>query len=117
MRFSCQETEAPGFVHDVFECTKCRSIQSYVTPVQMKANLRLSPVTERRKTPARQTQDKTIIVPSEQQLSLFVKRVRRAMQDGKSQHFFCIQSEEDQARGYPDVMRVLEWIEEAATTG
>jgi hypothetical protein len=31
MRFSCQEIEKPGFVHDVFECTRCRSTQSYVT--------------------------------------------------------------------------------------
>jgi hypothetical protein len=116
MRFSCQETEAPGFIHDVFECAKCRSIQSYVTPVQMKANPRVSPVTERRKKPPLRTQDKTLVIPSEQQLSLFVKRVRRAMQDAKSRHFFCIQSDEDLARGYPDVLRVLEWIEEAATT-
>src|SRR5882724_2017363 len=32
MRSSCQEIEKPGFVHDVFECPKCRSTQSYVTP-------------------------------------------------------------------------------------
>jgi hypothetical protein len=32
MRFSCKEVEKPGFVHDVFECPKCRSTQSYVTP-------------------------------------------------------------------------------------
>ena len=31
MRFSCKEIEKPGVVHDVFECTKCRSIQSFVT--------------------------------------------------------------------------------------
>src|ERR1700694_3510685 len=32
MRSSCKEIEKPGFVHDVFECPKCRSTQSYVTP-------------------------------------------------------------------------------------
>jgi hypothetical protein len=32
MWFSCTETEKPGFVHNVYECKKCRSIQSYVTP-------------------------------------------------------------------------------------
>src|SRR5437868_13428118 len=31
MRFSCKEIEKPGFAHDVFECPKCRSTQSYVT--------------------------------------------------------------------------------------
>src|SRR5882762_4789713 len=34
MRSSCKEIEKPGFVHDVFECPKCRSTQSYVTPEQ-----------------------------------------------------------------------------------
>jgi hypothetical protein len=33
MRFSCTEEEKPGFVHHVYECTKCRSTQSFVTPV------------------------------------------------------------------------------------
>jgi hypothetical protein len=32
MRFSCVEEEKPGFVHHVYECTKCRSTQSFVTP-------------------------------------------------------------------------------------
>jgi hypothetical protein len=33
MRFSCIEPDKPGFVHHVYECTKCRSTQSFVTPV------------------------------------------------------------------------------------
>ena len=35
MRFSCTEPEPdkPGFQHHVYECTKCRSTQSFVTPV------------------------------------------------------------------------------------
>jgi hypothetical protein len=35
MRFSCTEPEPgqPGFVHHIYECTKCRSTQSFVTPV------------------------------------------------------------------------------------
>jgi hypothetical protein len=32
MRFSCIEEEKPGFVHHVYECKKCRSTQSFVTP-------------------------------------------------------------------------------------
>ncbi len=31
MHYSCTEIEKPGFVHDVYECSKCRSTQSYVT--------------------------------------------------------------------------------------
>jgi transposase-like protein len=33
MRFSCVEPEPnkPGFVHQVYECTKCRTTQSVVT--------------------------------------------------------------------------------------
>lgn len=35
MRFSCTEPEPekPGFVHHVYECRKCRSTQSFVTPL------------------------------------------------------------------------------------
>jgi hypothetical protein len=33
MRFSCIEPDKPGFVHHIYECTKCRSTQSFVTPV------------------------------------------------------------------------------------
>ena len=33
MRFSCTEPEKPGFVHHVYECTKCRSTQSFVTAI------------------------------------------------------------------------------------
>jgi hypothetical protein len=33
MRFSCTEEEKPGFAHHVYECKKCRSTQSFVTPV------------------------------------------------------------------------------------
>jgi hypothetical protein len=35
MHFSClePEPEQPGFVHYIYECTKCRSTQSYVTPL------------------------------------------------------------------------------------
>jgi len=32
MRFSCIEEEKPGFVHHVYECTKCRITQSFVIP-------------------------------------------------------------------------------------
>jgi predicted nucleic-acid-binding Zn-ribbon protein len=31
MRFSCTEPDKPGFVHHAYECTKCRSTQSYHT--------------------------------------------------------------------------------------
>ena len=33
MRFSCTELEKPGFAHHVYECIKCRSTQSFVTPL------------------------------------------------------------------------------------
>jgi hypothetical protein len=33
MRFSCTEHDKPGFVHHVYECAKCRSTQSFVTPL------------------------------------------------------------------------------------
>ena len=46
--------------------------------------------------------------PSNDQLALFAKRVRRAIRDG---HIFGIPSGEDDFRGYPDVLRTLDWIE------
>jgi hypothetical protein len=33
MRLSCTEPDKPGFVHRVYECTKCRITQSIVTPL------------------------------------------------------------------------------------
>ena len=117
MRFSCQEPEASGFLHDVFECTKCRSTQSYVTPAHSNIDLRKPSVAERRSSCLSRPENKNILVPSEQHLSLFLRRVRRAMQDANSRHLFCIQSDENEARAYPDVLRVLEWIEDVATAG
>ncbi|SHG77621.1 hypothetical protein SAMN05444169_4073 [Bradyrhizobium erythrophlei] len=33
MLFSFTEEEKPGFVHHIYECRRCRSTQSFVTPV------------------------------------------------------------------------------------
>jgi hypothetical protein len=52
--------------------------------------------------------------PSNDQLSLFAKRVRRAMRDDKSRHFFGVASGESDFNGYADVLRSLEWIEDLA---
>jgi len=49
--------------------------------------------------------------PSNDQLALFAKRVRRAIRDESSRHIFGIPSGEDDFRGYPDVLRTLDWIE------
>ena len=35
MRFSCTEPDKPGFVHHVYECRKCSSTQSFVTPIEV----------------------------------------------------------------------------------
>ena len=135
MRFSCQEIEQSGFVHDVFECTKCRSTQSYVTSEQAawsgtdrriaadrrsgadtRSEAERQMVGERRSQTLR-TQDQNREAgqqPSAEQLSLFAKRIKRAMRDEKSRHLFCIASGEDDFRGHADVLRVLQWIEELA---
>jgi hypothetical protein len=135
MRFSCKEAESSGFVHDVFECPKCRSTQSYITPEQtnlMGGNRRVTRdrrsgsdtrteadrqiVGERRSQIVRRfNQDRgTSRQPSTDQLSLFAKRVKRAMRDEKSRHLFCIASGEGDFRAHADVLRVLEWIEDLA---
>ena len=135
MRFSCEEAAEPGFVHDVFECPKCRSTQSYITPEQpvgLGANRRSATerrsgldtrseaerqlIGERRSGIDRRSSDagKAREQPSHDQLSLFVKRVRRAMRDERGRHFFGIASGEGDFRGYADVVRSLEWIESLA---
>ncbi len=54
--------------------------------------------------------------PSNDQLSLFAKRVRRAIRDENSRHIFGVPSGEDDFRGYPDVLRTLDWIESLANS-
>lgn len=135
MRFSCKEAESSGFVHDVFECPKCRSTQSYITPEQVTLLGGDRRVTRDRRSGSdtRSEADRQIVgerrsqivrrfnqnggagrQPSADQFSLFAKRVKRAMRDEKSRHFFCVASAEGDFRGYADVLRVLEWIEDLA---
>ena len=132
MRFSCKEIERSGFVHDVFECPKCRSTQSYITPEQApqlrgerrvagdrrsgidtRSEAEKQMVGERRSQIVRRSDQKKRVSqqPPIDQLSTFAKRVKRAMRDEKSRHFFCVASGENDFRGYADVLRVLEWIE------
>ena len=54
--------------------------------------------------------------PSKDQLSLFAKRIRRAMRDPNSRHIFGHSSGEDDFRGHPDVLRTLDWIEDLANS-
>ena len=46
--------------------------------------------------------------PSDEQLALFAKRVRRAIRDEGSRHIFGIASGESDFSGYPDVLRTLD---------
>src|SRR5258707_6914580 len=102
MRSSCKEIEKPGFVHDVFECPKCRSTQSYVTPEQTprlggerretkdrrSGRDTRSEAEERRSKIRRYDHDRRASEqPPKDQLSLFAKRVRRAIADEKRRHF------------------------------
>jgi hypothetical protein len=130
MKFSCKEIERSGFVHDVFECPKCRSTQSYITPEQApqlggerrvtgdrrsgidtRSEAEKQRVGERRSQIVRRSDPnkRASQQPSTDQLA---KRVKRAMRDEKSRHFFCIASGENDFRGHADVLRVLEWIED-----
>ena len=135
MSFSCKEVESPGFVNDVFECRSCRSTQSYVTSERAdRVGLERRVTQDRRSGPDRRSEAERQMVgerrsqivrragqnkvvsqqPSPDQLSLFAKRVKRAMRDEKSRHFFCVASGENDFRGHADVLRVLQWIEELA---
>jgi hypothetical protein len=54
--------------------------------------------------------------PSNEQLALFAKRVRRAIRDEGARHIFGIPSGEGDFRSYPDVARTLDWIEGLASS-
>ena len=69
-----------------------------------------------RRSPADRRSGKAIEQPSKEQLSLFVKRVRRAMRDPNSRHTFGTSSGEDDFRGHPDVLRTLDWLEDLASS-
>ena len=49
--------------------------------------------------------------PTNEQLALFAKRVRRAISNETTRHHFGVSSEEYVFALFPDVMRTLEWIE------
>ena len=80
---------------------------------------------QNRKSERRATADRKLIGgpaglayrPSDEQLALFAKRVRRAIRDeGSRVHIFGIASGEGDFSGYPDVLRTLEWIEGLANS-
>ena len=53
--------------------------------------------------------------PSKDQLSLFAKRIRRAMRDEKGRCIFGVVLGENEFSGYADVLRSLAWIEDLAS--
>jgi len=71
-------------------------------------------VGERRSQIVRRSDQNGMVIqpPTKEQLVLFAKRVKRAMRDKTGRHIFCVTSGENEFRGHPDVLRVLEWIEE-----
>jgi hypothetical protein len=62
--------------------------------------------------------EKAVEQPSNEQLALFAKRVRRAIRDEKSRHLFGFAAGEGEQdfRTYPDVLRTLDWIEGLANS-
>lgn len=53
-------------------------------------------------------------MPSNEQLVLFVRRLKRAMRDEKGRGFFGVASGDDHFTYYSDVVRLIDWIEHAA---
>lgn len=49
--------------------------------------------------------------PSNEQLALFARRLRRAMNNEKSRQFFGVANGENDFAFYPDVLRTAEWIQ------
>ena len=50
--------------------------------------------------------------PSSEQLTLFVKRIRRMMRDERGRHLLGVAVGEGEFALYPDVIRVIEWLEQ-----
>jgi hypothetical protein len=54
------------------------------------------------------------LIPTNEQLALFARRLKRAMRDEKGRNFFGVASGEDHFTFYPDVIRLIDWIEHTA---
>jgi hypothetical protein len=50
-------------------------------------------------------------MPSNEQLAVFARRLKRAMRDEKGRSFFGVASGEDHFTFFSEVIRVIEWIE------
>jgi hypothetical protein len=50
-------------------------------------------------------------MPSNEQLALFVRRIRRTMRDERGRSFLGVATAENDFALYPDVVRVVDWIE------
>ena len=53
-------------------------------------------------------------MPSNEQLSLFARRLRRTMRDEKGRAFLGVSVGEQEFTFYPEVTRLVEWIESLA---
>jgi len=71
-------------------------------------------VGERRSGKDRRSEKRTIpdLRPSNQQLALFARRLRRAFGSERAREFFGVARGEYDFSIYPDVFRTLEWIED-----
>ena len=49
--------------------------------------------------------------PSNEQLALFARRLRRTMRDQQGRGYFGVANAEHEFAFFPDVVRVVEWIE------
>ena len=54
-------------------------------------------------------------MPTNEQLSLFARRLRRTMRDEKGRAFLGVAVGEQDFSFYPEVLRLVEWIESLAS--
>lgn len=69
---------------------------------------------ERRSGVDRRSEPRTDM-PSNEQLALFARRLRRAMRDEKGRSFFGMANGENDFALHPEVVRTVEWIERLST--
>jgi len=58
----------------------------------------------------------TGLMPSNEQLVVFARRLKRAMRDERGRGFFGVASGEDHFTYYSDVVRLIDWIEHTAAS-
>jgi hypothetical protein len=96
-----------------------RTVEDRRSGIDTRSESEKKAVGERRSGKDRRSEQRTIpdLRPSNQQLALFARRLRRALGSERAREFFGVARGEYDFSIYPDVLRTLEWIEGLVASG